>query len=66
MMISIHVPRVEDDGVGVDFAVFFSPISIHVPRVEDDGERRGKDLKRGISIHVPRVEDDDTSMLYVI
>ena len=35
MSISIHVPRVEDDGTHAERA-FKLNISIHVPRVEDD------------------------------
>ena len=38
-MISIHVPRVEDDAVPVIITGDDQLISIHVPRVEDDSAR---------------------------
>ena len=40
-MISIHVPRVEDDAVFVD-STGAAVISIHVPRVEDDSKIKRK------------------------
>ena len=56
-LISIHVPRVEDDQADADAQVM-ADISIHVPRVEDDQVQHLQRLQMLISIHVPRVEDD--------
>ena len=57
-LISIHVPRVEDDGYACGMEQGIEAISIHVPRVEDDLADAGGGLPLPISIHVPRVEDD--------
>ena len=35
-VISIHVPRVEDDAESAEKTASAAQISIHVPRVEDD------------------------------
>ena len=59
--ISIHVPRVEDDGGKCLLPRFFY-ISIHVPRVEDDTIVEGLRWAYPISIHVPRVEDDQSGV----
>ena len=36
--ISIHVPRMGDDGDGIQHGRVHGPISIHVPRMGDDGK----------------------------
>ena len=61
-VISIHVPRVEDD-LNQPFFGGKNYISIHVPRVEDDMENTDIRGRHDISIHVPRVEDDRTRTL---
>ena len=56
--ISIHIPRVGDDGNGGKLSHSVA-ISIHIPRVGDDRGRAravGRDIE--ISIHIPRVGDD--------
>ena len=59
VLISIHVPRVEDD-MGLDRELDGGLyISIHVPRVEDDFRVFPISYIGEISIHVPRVEDDE-------
>ena len=55
--ISIHIPRVGDDGLGHEKRSTMD-ISIHIPRVGDDGQGRRHQADRGISIHIPRVGDD--------
>ena len=62
IIISIHVPRMGDDGATTFLRLWGEPISIHVPRMGDDNEGYPALNGWAISIHVPRMGDDSRGL----
>ena len=56
--ISIHLPRVGQDGQQGRLCIVGNDISIHLPRVGQDVRQNRRGRCRAISIHLPRVGQD--------